>query len=131
MSKIEKITLIVFAIIFCVVVAIFVYQVVDLMQWEPDPNYVPPEKEHLYWKTIEVEVIDADCRHWYASGHHYTADIKVYSAEYDLTQSFHLEFNDAKELQNTKNGDILEATLYTWKLDSTDTVIKREIHSIR
>lgn len=89
------------------------------------------EQEHLYWKTIEVEVTDIDFRHWYASGHHYTADVTVYSEEYNLTESFHLTNNSAMKMEGVRRGDILEATLYSWKYDSTGEITRRCISSIQ
>lgn len=92
---------------------------------------VKEEQPHLYWKDIECVVIDYDYRHWYASAHQYQADITVYSKEYDLTESFSLSGWDAKDYENLDVDDIVTCEMYSWVMDSTGEVIRREIHSIK
>ena len=88
------------------------------------------EQPHLYWKTIDVIITDYDYRHWYASAHHYQAKITVYSEEYDLTRTFSLTGNDAAQMENYEKGDTIKAELYSWKIDSTGEITKREINSL-
>lgn len=92
------------------------------------------EQPHLYWKDIDVEVIDIDKRHWFASTHWYQVDLEVYSSEYDLTKTFEIQgsgaFGCPKEFDYEK-GDILKAELYSWKKDSTEEIVKREIHKLK
>ena len=37
------------------------------------------EQPHLYWKDIDVTIIDIDRRHWFAKTHHYVVDLTVKS----------------------------------------------------
>jgi hypothetical protein len=46
---------------------------------EPDPDYVPPEQPHLYWKDIDVVVIDISRRRWFAGTHWHEVTITVES----------------------------------------------------
>ena len=92
-----------------------------------------PEQPHLYWKEIEVEVIKVDKRHWYASTHHYQIDITVHSEEYGLTKTFNNYASGAFAVipgWNSNKGDIIKAELYSWVMDSTGEVVKREINRI-
>lgn len=96
-------------------------------------NTTSVEQPHLYWKEIEVEVIDIDKRHWFASTHQYIVNIDVYSNEYDLSQTFEIKgsgaFGCPKEY-NYNVGDKVKAELYSWKMDSTGEIIEREIHNL-
>lgn len=89
------------------------------------------ENSHLYWKTISVEVIECHFKYWYASGFHHQGYIKVKSEEYDLEKSFNLNGQNAIKIKNLKKGDIINAELYSWKIDSTNEIIKREIHTLK
>lgn len=91
---------------------------------------VPREVERLYWKNIDVVVTDIDYRHWYASGHHYTADVTVKSEEYNLQETFHLTNSDAKRMDGVKRGDTVTVEMYSWVIDSTGEVTRRDIGSI-
>ena len=90
-----------------------------------------PEQPHVYWKDIDVEVVDIDKRHWYAGTHHYQVDITVKSEEYGLTETFHLDGMNAKDAYNYDKGDIIKAELNSWVMDSTGEVVRREINEIR
>ena len=96
-------------------------------------NTASVEQPHLYWKEIEVEVIDIDKRHWFASTHQYIVNIDVYSNEYNLSQTFEIKgsgaFGCPKEY-NYNVGDKVKAELYSWKMDSTGEIIEREIHNL-
>lgn len=89
------------------------------------------EKEHLYWKNIDVEVVSCDYHSWYASGTHMKCEITVKSEEYQLEESFSLEGQDAMKYQNCKNGDIIKAELFSWVIDSTGVITRREIHQLK
>lgn len=91
---------------------------------------VREEQAHLYYKTIECTILDCDYRHWYASAHHYTADVTVYNKKYDLTETFHLTNDDARRCEKYKIGDTISAELYSWVIPSTDYVKERRIGSI-
>lgn len=91
---------------------------------------VSEEVEHLYWKDIDAVVTDIDYRHWYASGHHYTADVTVKSDEYNLQKTFHLTNSDAKRMEGVRRGDTITVEMDSWVIDSTGEVTGRDISSI-
>ena len=96
-------------------------------------EYRVQEQPHLYWKDIDVVVTDIDKRHWFASTHWYTINLTVESEEYGLIDTFEIEgsgsFGCPKEW-NYEEGQIVKAQLYSWVMDSTGEVIKREIHEV-
>ena len=101
--------------------------------YEPDPNYVPPEQPHLYWKDIDVVVTEIDKRHWFASTHWYVVNVTVESEEYGLEQTFEIKGYGAfgcPSQWNYQDGDIVKAELYSWVMDSTGEVTKRTINRI-
>lgn len=91
------------------------------------------EQPHLYWKDIDVVVISVDKKHWYASTHWYEVKVSVKSEEYQLifTDTFKGSgaFGCPSQWEYDK-GDIVKAKLYSWVMDSTGEVIRREIHAI-
>lgn len=99
----------------------------------PTNNRTPVEQPHLYWKDIDVVVTDINKTHWYASTHWYSVDITVKSEEYGLEKSFNAKgsgaFSAPKEWEYEK-GDIVKARLYSWVMESTGEVVRREIHSL-
>lgn len=100
---------------------------------EPDPNYVPPEQPHLYWKDIDVVVTSINRRHWFASTHWYEVDITVESEEYGLTRTLTYKGSGVFGCPGQWNyevGDIVKAELYTWVMDSTGEVTKRLINQV-
>lgn len=88
------------------------------------------EKPHLYYKTIEVVITDYDYKHWFATAHQYQATITVKSDEYDLEKTFFLNGDNAKQMESYKKGDTINAELFTWKIDSNDTIVKRSINKL-
>lgn len=101
--------------------------------YEPDPNYRPPEQPHLYWKDIDVVVKNVDKRTWFATVHRYELNITVYSEEYDLEKTLH--YSGSGMLTNipgwnAKEGDVIQAQLYSWVMDSTGKVTRRDINKI-
>lgn len=93
----------------------------------------PVEQPHLYWKDINVTVTDIDKRHWFAGTHWYVVDIEVYSEEYGLTGSFEEEGSGIwgrPEQWDYEIGDVVKARLYSWVMDSTGEVVKREINKV-
>lgn len=97
-------------------------------------NYVPKEQPHLYWKDINVEITNIDKQHWFATTHWYRISISVKSTEYDLEKNIEITgsgaFGCPKEW-DYEVGDIVKAELYSWKMDSTGEIIKREIHCLK
>ena len=113
-----------------VLLVIFVFTACDSA---PVNDKTPVEQPHLYWKDIDVIVTDISKTHWYDSTHWYSVDITVKSEEYGLTKSFNSKgsgaFGCPKEWEYEK-GDVVKATLYSWVMESTGEVVRREITSL-
>lgn len=96
-------------------------------------NYEPVEQPHLYWKTIDAVVTEIpDKRHWFATTHHYYISITVYNEEYNLKKTFGEQGSGmfgVPEHWDVKKGDIVKVKLYSWVMDSTGEVVRREIQS--
>jgi len=119
--------------IICLVLTICVIMSLSACSFEQDPNYTPPEQPHLYWKDIDVEVTNVDKRQWFATVHRRIVNITVYSEEYNLTKT--LTYEDSGMWINNpaweyKKGDVIKAQLYSWVMDSTGEVVKRDINKI-
>jgi hypothetical protein len=101
--------------------------------YEPDPNYVPPEQPHLYWKDIDVVVTDISKKHWFGGTHWYQVDITVESEEYGLERTFTYKGSGMFGCPSQWEydiGDVVKAELYSWVMDSTGEVTKRTIHRV-
>lgn len=95
--------------------------------------YKPKEQPHLYWKDIDVVVTDIDRKHWYASTHWYVVKITVKSEEYGLIEEFEIKGSGAfgrPNQWNYKRGQIVKAQLYSWVMDNTGDVVRREINKV-
>lgn len=91
------------------------------------------EQPHLYWKDIPVTVTDIDKRSWFAGTKWYEVTVSVHSDEYSLDATFTEKgsgFYGCPDTWNYENWDIITAELYTWKMDSTNEVVKRCINKI-
>lgn len=91
------------------------------------------EEPHLYWKDIDVTVTSVDKRHWYALTHWYEVIVTVESDEYQLTYTE--TFNGSgvfgcPSQWEYSEGDIVKAQLYSWVMDSTGEVVKRQINQV-
>lgn len=108
---------------------ILTLNLVGCQSWKP---FDAPEQPHLYWKTINVEVTEVNHEaHWFSIMHRYQMSLTVKSEEYGLEKTFNIYSQGVKpEGWDYKEGDIIEAELYTWKMDSTGEIIKREINKI-
>lgn len=96
-------------------------------------QYEPKEQPHLYWKDIDVVVENVDSRHWFASTHHYIVYVTVKSDEYQLTYTDEFAGSGAfgcPEQWNYRKGDVVKAEMYSWVMDSTGEVVRREIHKV-
>ena len=91
------------------------------------------EQPHLYWKDINVVVTNVNKKHWFATTHHYIIEITVKSEEYGLEKTITSEGGGmfAPQHWDVKEGDVITAQLYSWVMDSTGEVVKREIHSLK
>lgn len=100
---------------------------------EKDRTYHIKEQPHLYWKDIDVVVTDIDKKHWFATTHWYEVDITVESKEYGLIKNFEIKGSGAygcpKEW-NYEEGQTVKAQLYSWVMNSTGEIIRREINKI-
>jgi hypothetical protein len=122
----------VFVIVAVIITAILGCWVVhEMLTYEPDPNYVPPEKPHLYWKDIDVVITDIQ-KDRSLNNRFLRVTVTVKSKEYNLEEDFifegnwyyHPKFWDAQE------GDIVKAQLYSWVMDSTGQIVKRNINCL-
>lgn len=100
---------------------------------ECNQSITPKEQPHFYRKDIDVVVIDIDKRSWFAGTRWYEVQIEVYNEEYDLTEIFEIKgsgiFGKPSEW-DYQIGDTVSAELFSWKMDSTGEIIKREIGSL-
>ena len=92
------------------------------------------EKPVLYWKDIDVKVISNNKHSWFVKTRFYKQEIKVISDEYNLEETFY--FNDSGAFANMpywniKEGDVIKAELYSWKLESTREIVNREINKLK
>ena len=92
-----------------------------------------PEQPHLYWKDIEVVVEDVVQKHWFATVHRYELSITVYSEEYNLRKTFNSYTSGMVTPNgwNSQEGDVITAELYSWVMDSTGEVVRREINRLK
>lgn len=91
------------------------------------------EREHLYWKDIDVVVTAIDRRHWFASTHWYTVNITVKNDEYGLEKTFEIKgsgaFGCPKEWDYNE-GNVISAQMYSWVYDSTGEVTRRDLNKL-
>ena len=101
--------------------------------FESNQNYVPKEQPHLYWKDIDVVVTDIDKRHWFATVHRYEVNITVHSEEYNISKTLNYQSSGAFAVipgWDYEVGDVIKAELYSWVMDSTGEVMRRDINKI-
>jgi hypothetical protein len=99
--------------------------------YEPNENYTPPEKPHLYWKDIDVEIVDIKKSHS-LNGRRYTVVVTVKSEEYGLQDTFVCNGSnwDKPNVWKNQKGDTIKAELYSWVMRSTGKVVKRQIAKV-
>lgn len=96
-------------------------------------QYEAKEQPHRYYKDIDVVVTSVDRKHWYASTHWYEVKISVKSEEYQLTYTETFKGSGAFGCPSQwayNEGDKVRAELYSWVIDSTGEVTRREISRI-
>ena len=98
-----------------------------LVKTSNTPNNAP--ETTLYYKEVPAVITHIEYNHWYASGHHYTADVTIKSEKYNLSGTMHLTGRDAKKMEGVKEGDIVTTTLYSWVNDD-GKVVERELSGI-
>ena len=95
-------------------------------------QYERKEQPHLYWKDIDVVVEQVNRRRWFAGTYRYEVKVSVRSDEYNLayTDVFTGGGMFRPKQWSYSEGDIVKAELYSWVMDSTGEVMKREIHRV-
>ena len=88
----EKIAtvLVILAVIITAILGCWVVH--EMLIYEPDPNYVPPEKPHLYWKDIDVIITDIQ-KDRSLNNRFLRVTVTVKSKEYNLKEDFIFEGN--------------------------------------
>ena len=93
------------------------------------------EKPVLYWKDIDVEVVSSRRKsNLFGRVKRYSQTITVRSKEYKLEKTFKLNSSGAfanMPYWNVKEGDVIKAELYSWRLESTGEIINREINKLK
>lgn len=97
-----------------------------------DETYEPSEEPHLYWKDIDVVITDIEKRHWFARTHWYSIEITVKSEEYNLTETIQEKSCGIFRPNewDYEEGQVIKAKLYSWVMDSTGEVVRREISQV-
>jgi hypothetical protein len=122
----------VFVIVAVIITAILGCWVVhEMLTYEPDPNYVPPERPHLYWKDIDVVITDIQ-KDRSLNNRFLRVTVTVKSKEYNLEEDFIFEGNwyYRPKFWDAQEGDIVKAQLYSWVMDSTGQIVKRNINCL-
>jgi hypothetical protein len=122
----------VFVIVAVIITAILGCWVVhEMLTYEPDPNYVPPERPHLYWKDIDVVITNIQ-KDRSLNNRFLRVTVTVKSKEYNLEEDFIFEGNwyYRPKFWDAQEGDIVKAQLYSWVMDSTGQVVKRDINCL-
>lgn len=92
------------------------------------------EQPVLYWKDIDVKVSSNNKHSWFVKTRFYKQEIKVVSDEYNLEKTFYLTDSGAfanMPYWDVKEGDVIKAELYSWKLESTGEIVNREINKLK
>lgn len=94
----------------------------------------PPEQPVMYYKDIDVVVVSNRKATRYAKIRRYEQAITVKSEEYGLEKTFIKSDCGAfasMPYWNYKEGDVIKAELYSWKMESTGEITKREISGLK
>lgn len=100
-----------------------------------DYQYTPQsESPVLYYKDIDVVVVKNEKYNHWGKVKKYSQSITVKSEEYGLEETF--TYSGSGMFVNMpywslKEGDVIKAELYSWKMESTGEITKREINSLR
>ena len=96
-------------------------------------NYEPVEQPHLYWKDIDVTVTDIEKKHWFAGTHWHQVTTYVHSDEYNIDGEYTEKGSGifgCPASWDYETGDTVKAELYSWVLDSTGEITRREINQV-
>lgn len=94
----------------------------------------PPEQPVMYYKDIDVVVVSNRKATRYAKVRRYEQAITVKSEEYGLEETFIKSDCGAfasMPYWNCKEGDVIKAELYSWKMESTGEITRREISGLK
>ena len=86
-----------------------------------------PSSNHLYWKTINAEIINVEKNENLDFQNRYVLNLTLYSPEYDITKTIKLYGVDALKYWEAEERDIISVKLLTWKNNITGTINKRDI----
>lgn len=115
----QKIIISIIVVLVIVIWAVLINFCIDgILELSDTPNNAP--ELTLCSKKVPAVVTHIKYNYWYASGHHYTADVTVTikREEYNLSKTMHLIGEDAKKMEGVKEGDIVITTLYSWAFDN-------------
>ena len=127
MNKQKVIISIIVVLITMIWIVLIDFCIDALLKTSNTPNSIP--ELILYYKEVPAVVTHIKYNHWYASGHHYAADVTIRSEEYNLSETMHLTQGDAKKVEGVKEGDAVMTTLYSWVNDD-GKVVERELSGI-
>lgn len=129
----KKILLWIIGIVSFVVFSVGLILVDSLLK--EDYQYTPQsESPVLYYKDIDVVVVKNEKYNHWGKVKKYSQSITVKSEEYGLEETF--TYSSSGMFVNMpywslKEGDVIKAELYSWKMESTGEITKREINSLR
>lgn len=90
----------------------------------------PPEQAVMYYKDIDVKVVSSQTYSTFGKVPQYKQEITVKSEEYGLEETFNLYDSGIfanMPYWNVQEGDIIQAVLHSWVMESTGEVVEREI----
>lgn len=97
-------------------------------------NYRPKENPVRYYKDIDVVVVSTQKKHTLAKIPRYYQSITVKSEEYGLEKIFDFSSSGvfaSMPYWDLKEGDVVKAELYSYKMESTGEIIERSINQLR
>jgi len=123
--KISDVVLVSLIIVLVILSIVVIKSMIDLN------NYPCQEMPVQYHKNIEAKIIDIDKKQYSTPlTHGYEVKITVKSEEYNLEETFTIQEGTKPKEWKYKEGNTVSVELYSWVLDSTGEVVKREINKI-
>lgn len=117
-----------------VLIGLFALIAISDLSTSPNTNQ-QQEKPVLYWKDIDVEVVSSRRKsNLFGRVKRYNQAVTVRSEEYKLEKTFKLNSSGVfanMPYWNVKEGDVIKAELYSWKLESTGEIVSREIIKLK
>ena len=81
-------------------------------------NNTAKSVETIEEQNIKVTVVKNEYHYWYASGCHFKDEIEVTYSDEGISKSFTIDGIAARDYENIKSGDEIDAILYTQKRDN-------------